>query len=207
MAQTKEAIRGKLSVFMGPMFAQKTTNLQQELKKYPHFLALKPSMDNRYSEGRILNHDEAETQDEEEEKRGIPALNIDAKNPDIITPVKAYLIENPLLEVVGLDEVNFISSMEQIWPQIAWILALGIDVLAAGLERNTERNLFGVTSELSKRADEVIMLMATCHVCGNSATETYSAQNLNGKEKVGGAEMYQPCCVTCWEILELQKLA
>ena len=55
-------MRGHLEVFVGPMYAGKTSNLLQRVLWLNHqnkkILVVKPSKDNRYSEDQIVTHNQ-----------------------------------------------------------------------------------------------------------------------------------------------------
>jgi thymidine kinase len=77
-------------------------------------------------------------------------------------------------------------------------------VIACGLNLNFKAEPFESTMKLAARADRVRYLSAVCVVCGQEATRT---QRLVGGKPaprdspvifVGGKEMYEPRCRSCY---------
>src|SRR5215467_3379198 len=105
------------------------------------------------------------------------------------------------LDAIGVDEVNFfplpiVSALNR--------LADGRKVVACGLNMDFKAEPFPTTMELAARADSVRYLSAVCVVCGREATRT---QRLIGGQPaprdsplivVGGKELYEPRCRTCY---------
>ncbi|PWU23217.1 hypothetical protein C5B42_03570 [Candidatus Cerribacteria bacterium 'Amazon FNV 2010 28 9'] len=183
--------RGTLKVIQGPMFAGKTTELETAVCMYEEgtAIAIKPSIDNRYSEGRLVSHDEAMRN---ESDVGIPAFNVDREHSDFLP----FL--TPAVVLVVIDEVNFFS-FEVLAPQIELLLAQGIDVVAAGLAYDAFKQPFGATLELAEIADAVVELTALCE-CGKRAKHSYRKKPIEGQLVVGGADLYGACCDVCWHL-------
>ena len=105
------------------------------------------------------------------------------------------------LDAIGVDEVNFFpEALVAVLDRLADTRR----VIACGLNLNFRAEPFRTTMELAARADRVRYLSAVCVVCGQEATRT---QRLIGgkpapKESptivVGGKEMYEPRCRTCY---------
>jgi len=183
------------------MFAGKTSRIQEEVKQVPEdrVVAVKPSIDNRYSEDRIVNHDEAaETNNE---LVGIAAVLVDRNNPNL-----RALVSNLIL-LLAIDETNFFN-FDTLWPEVDAVLESGINVVAAGLIYDVLNHEFGATKKLIAKAtledDEVIELMADCYNCGAAARNTISFKKdliTEGNEiVVGGADLYAACCDDCLKL-------
>jgi len=105
------------------------------------------------------------------------------------------------LDVIGVDEVNFFPEA------LVGVLDGLADtrrVIACGLNLNFRAEPFPTTMQLAVRADRVRYLSAVCVVCGQEATRTQRL--IAGRPAprdspiiiVGGKEMYEPRCRTCY---------
>lgn len=184
-----EKKRGKLTVYGGPMFAQKTTRLQEEVRKVGEefAIAIKVSFDNRYSSNRIVNHDEAAGSLETD---GIEAIAVDPNNPDLVS------LLNPTTILLAIDEANFFE-FEILGPEIDTVLNLGVDVVVAGLIYDIWSQEFGATKRLMEVADVAIELTARCYNCGGEARNTKRLVESQERVLVGGSESYVACCDNC----------
>jgi thymidine kinase len=111
------------------------------------------------------------------------------------------LTESKRLDAIGVDEVNFFPL------ELVGVLDRLADtrkVIACGLNLNFRAEPFPTTMQLAARADRVRYLSAVCVVCGREATRTQRliAGNPAPKDSpivvVGGKEMYEPRCRTCY---------
>jgi thymidine kinase len=169
------------------MFSGKTTKLLEFINKAllsdkPAHI-YKPAWDSRYSEDSIVSHS---------------GLSIKA-TPVSGSPIYSY--EEGA--TVFFDEAQFFSP-----PRIEMAIPLhvmasiakdrGMNVVCAGLYRGANGAVFEVTKRLMDIADEVIELRATCHVCGEVATETQRLGSSTPQLEIidiGGKEKYQPVCL------------
>ena len=105
------------------------------------------------------------------------------------------------LDAIGVDEVNFFPEAVV---ELLDRLADKKRVIACGLNLNFRAEPFVTTMELAARADRVRYLSAVCVVCGQEATRTQRL--IAGKPApkdsptivVGGKELYEPRCRTCF---------
>lgn len=177
--------RGKLTVYTGPMYADKTTHLiAQAQESGDQRLVFKPSLDNRYGGGAFVRSHNGDSH---------PALLFDAKNPADILKVVA---ENEELAEVIVDEVQFCAS--DILAVIEKLLVQGFNVIVAGLDLDSEKNWFGSMKEIIGIADEVIHLTADCDGCGGDATLTYSRVKKDSVVSVGTGDLYGVACESCY---------
>lgn len=182
-----------LEVIMGPMFSGKTSELirlvEREVYAKRKGAIFKIAFDRRYSARQVVTHNglryEAYTVANSEQ--GIRRIDSIAGSDG--------------LDAIGVDEVNFFPM-----PIVKLLdrLADGKKVIACGLNLNFKAEPFVTTMELAARADRVRYLSAVCVVCGQEATRT---QRLIGGRPaprnspvivVGGKEMYEPRCRTCY---------
>jgi thymidine kinase len=176
------------------MFSGKTSELirlvEREVYAKKKGAIFKIAFDKRYSARQVVTHNglryDAYTVASSEE--GLKKIE--------------QLAESDGLDAIGIDEVNFFpEGLVELLDR----LADRRKVIACGLNLNFRAEPFRTTMELAARADRVRYLSAVCVVCGQEATRT---QRLIGgrpapKESptivVGGKEMYEPRCRSCYE--------
>lgn len=193
---------GRLRLYIGPMFASKTTHLQREILALSDdaYIVVKPMLDSRYATDRVINHDEARSA-KPKEQLGVKARNVDERDPQLLGLLTATLTH------VLIDETNFFSPLVLV-PQVQQLLALGINVVGAGLLLDAKQDTFGATLALSQLPQaEVVHLTARCDFCNrNNATLSYSKVQFEGQVKVGGDGLYGACCPGCWNALQAKAL-
>ena len=183
-----------IEVIMGPMFSGKTSELirlvEREVYAKKKGAILKIAFDRRYSATQVVTHN---------------GLRYDAytvaSSAEGLDKIKE-LAASDGLDAIGVDEVNFFPEA------IVGVLDRLADakrVIACGLNLNFRAEPFATTMELAARADRVRYLSAVCVVCGREATRTQRL--IGGKPAprdspiivVGGKEMYEPRCRSCYE--------
>lgn len=182
-----------LEVIIGPMFSGKTSELirlvEREVYAKRKGAIFKVAFDRRYSATQVATHN---------------GLRYDAytvsSSLDGIKKIEE-ITKSKKLDVIGVDEVNFFPE------GIVELLDKMADekrVIACGLNLNFRAEPFPTTMQLAARADRVRYLSAVCVVCGQEATRT---QRLVGGKPapmdsptivVGGKELYEPRCRTCY---------
>jgi len=183
-----------LEVIIGPMFSGKTSELirlvEREVYAKRKGAIFKPALDRRYSVKEVVSHN---------------GLRYDAHS--VITTREgirriASVVEGDALDVIGVDEVQFFP-LEVV--KLLDGLASSKRVIACGLNLNFKADPFQTTMGLAARADRVRYLSAVCVVCGQEATRTQRLIAGRPAPKngpvivVGGKEMYEPRCRTCYE--------
>jgi len=178
-----------LKVYAGPMYAGKTTSLLGELTiaidngKRP--LVVKPLIDNRYSDDDIVSHDGISVN----QITGVKALRLPTDEIPSLDQIKD-------IDIIFVDEAQFFTNIGN---AIDAYLELGIDVVAVGLDMDSNGKPFGSMPALLAKANKVHKLTATCSVCGDTATRTYRKPG-SSKDQVliGGTETYEPRCLEHW---------
>lgn len=182
-----------LEVIIGPMFSGKTSELirlvEREVYAKKKGAIFKMSFDKRYSEKQVVTHN---------------GLKYDAYS--VTSSLEGLqrieeIVNSNGLEAIGVDEVNFFP-VEIV--DVLDKLAYSKRVIACGLNLNFRAEPFEPTMRLAARADSVRYLSAVCVVCGREATRTQRL--IDGKPAprdsptiaVGGKEMYEPRCRTCY---------
>lgn len=171
----------KLIVNVGGMFSGKTTALLQQGER--HLLAkkkvvyVKPQLDNRYSEERIVTH----------KGQGVDAINMPTHG--LPWTLIAY-------DVILIDEVQFFDK--KVVEDIEDFLVQGKTIIVSGLDMDFEGNGFEVTMQLMAKADKIIKHKAVCQECGEDAT--FSFRTTDSKELVllGEKDSYIPLCRRCF---------
>lgn len=172
---------GRLEVLVGPMFAGKTTELLRRVveaeKNGEKVRVYKPRLDTRHDDASVYSHDGL----------AVPAQWL---GPDWATPFSNGAT------VVALDEVQFFSL--DVIPEILRAMRQGTRVIAAGLDLTSQEEPFGPVPALLALADEVVKLRARCERCGKPATRSFRLVASSAKILVGGAETYEPRCLSCF---------
>jgi thymidine kinase len=174
--------RGSIEVIAGSMFSGKTEELIRRLRR-AMFAGLrveifKPSIDVRYSETRVVSHDEKSI---------------------MSTPVEnaqSILLLASGVEVVGIDEAQFFdSSLVDVCTKLA---DDGTRVIVAGLDMDFAGKPFGPMPALMAVAEYVSKVHAICVRCGNLAN--YSHRKIKDDKVVvlGEKDIYEPLCRLCY---------
>ncbi|OQS07609.1 thymidine kinase, cytosolic-like isoform X1 [Thraustotheca clavata] len=182
--RTKRVLQGELQLIIGPMFSGKTTELIRRMRRYHHAqlkcLVVRSAIDERYTtEDLISTHD----------KQMIPA-----------TPVKNLVeIKDEFVnyDVIGIDEGHFYSDLDAFCDMAA---DEGKIIIVAALDGTFERKPFPQVCGLIPRAEHVTKLSAVCALCGTDASFTRRIVNNTAIELVGGSDMYQPVCRSCFTL-------
>ncbi|MCX6330812.1 MAG: thymidine kinase [Bacteroidia bacterium] len=175
--------RGSIEVITGSMFSGKTEELIRRLRR-AQFAGLKveifkPSIDNRYSETRVVSHDE---------------------NSIVSTPVdnaSAILLLAGDVKVIGIDEAQFFdNSIVDVCNRLA---DNGIRVVIAGLDMDFMGNPFGPMPALLAIAEYVTKVHAICMRCGNLAQYSYRKSDEAQVVVLGEKDKYEPLCRSCYK--------
>jgi len=173
----------KLEVWTGCMFAGKTTALINRCNSFAcmpetSVIVVRPHLDTRYAKKYITSHD---------------GLKFDAQ------VINTRDIEQlPEVDILGIDEAQFFCKNV-----LDYLLTVPKKlVIAAGLDLDWKGEPFGEMPELMAKADSIHVLEAICKTCGAPARRSqlvYPPLDSNSNILVGGAETYQPSCVSCFE--------
>ena len=181
-------MRGHLEVFVGPMYAGKTSKLLQRVLWLNHqhkkVLVVKPSKDNRYSEDKIVTHNQL----------SYPCISV--KTLQDVN--ENYNIQPYNFNTVCLDEIQFMDNA-QMYDNVELWLSRGVNVIGAGLDQDSRGVPFESACTLMGLADTVEKIVAVCNTCGKPATKTYRLEASGDRVQVGSMGMYEPRCVEHWE--------
>ena len=174
--------KGSIEVITGSMFSGKTEELIRRLRR-AQFAGLKveifkPSLDNRYSETRVVSHDDKSI---------------------ISTPVdnaSAILLLAGDVDVVGIDEAQFFDdSIIEVCNTLA---DNGIRIVIAGLDMDFMGKPFGPIPALLAVAEYVTKVHAICMRCGNLAQYSFRKSEDAQIVLLGEKNLYEPLCRNCY---------
>ncbi len=177
-----EGRRGLIEVITGSMFSGKTEELIRRLRR-AQFAGLrveifKPSLDNRYSEKRVVSHDE----------KSIVSTPVDNAG--------SILLLAGDVDVVGIDEAQFFD--ESVIDVCNSLADGGIRVIVAGLDMDFMGNPFGPIPKLLSVAEFITKVHAICMRCGNLAQYSFRKSDEEQVVLLGEKDKYEPLCRTCF---------
>jgi thymidine kinase len=176
--------RGTVEVITGSMFSGKTEELIRRLRR-AQFAGLKveifkPSLDKRYSETRVVSHDD----------KSIVSTPVDNAS--------SILLLAGDVDVVGIDEAQFFdNSIVEVCNTLA---DNGIRVVLAGLDMDFLGKPFGPLPALLSIAEYVTKVHAICMRCGNLAQYSFRKSEDEQVVLLGEKNLYEPLCRTCYNI-------
>ncbi len=174
--------RGSIEVITGSMFSGKTEELIRRLRR-AQFAGLKveifkPSLDKRYSEIRVVSHDD----------KSIVSTPVDNASSILLLAGEC--------NVVGIDEAQFFdNSITDVCNALA---DNGIRVLIAGLDMDFMGNPFGPMPALLAVAEYVTKVHAICMRCGTLANYSYRKSEEAQVVLLGEQNIYEPLCRNCY---------
>jgi thymidine kinase len=174
--------RGTIEVITGSMFSGKTEELIRRLRR-AQFAGLKveifkPSLDNRYSENRVVSHDE----------KSIVSTPVDNSS--------AILLMAGDVDVVGIDEAQFFdNSIIDVCNKLA---DNGVRVVIAGLDMDFMGNPFGPVPALLSISEYITKVHAICMRCGSLAQYSFRKSDEAQVVLLGEKDKYEPLCRECY---------
>ncbi len=176
--------KGKLRIYYGCMFAGKTSALIQYISernlKSNEFIVFKPAVDVRAGKSVIATHD--------------------GKTHECIVfenEMELFDFITPFTKLIAIDEAQFFNKV--ILSDIKRIIGKGIEVVAAGLDKDYLGRPFGLIPALMELADENIQLQASCALCGGQAEYTYRKVDNKVLVLIGHSDHYEPRCEKCFK--------
>jgi len=174
--------RGSIEVIAGSMFSGKTEELIRRLRraKFANLRVeiFKPSIDIRYSETRVVSHDE----------KSIMSTPVDSAN--------SILLLSAGVDVVGIDEAQFFDdSLIEVCNKLA---DSGVRVIVAGLDMDFTGKPFGPMPALMAVAEYVTKVHAICMKCGNLAHYSHRKTQDDKVVVLGEKDIYEPLCRLCY---------
>jgi len=174
---------GHLTVLIGCMFAQKTTELLRRIRRSKaidyNVLVVNYAGDTRYGTNKIASHD------------------IDTYDAICVKWLQdvAHQVESGAYQVVIIDEGQFYGDLYAFVTKWADKLP-NIHIVVAGLDGDSNRNPFGDILRLIPHAETVERLSAFCAECKDGTEAHFSKRISQTVEQVeiGGADRYVPVC-------------
>ena len=176
--------RGSIELITGSMFSGKTEELIRRLRR-AQFAGLKveifkPAIDRRYSETKVVSHDEKSINSTPVENAG------------------SILLLAAGCDVVGIDEAQFFdSSIADVCNKLA---DSGVRVLVAGLDMDFTGKPFGPMPALLSIAEFVTKVHAICTRCGNLAQYSFRKSSDSQQVLLGEKDLYEPLCRQCYNL-------
>lgn len=184
---------GRIEVITGAMFSGKTRELISRAERAEiagnEIKAFKPSIDNRYEEGKISSH----------VGRSLEAEVVDPENGELedkLTGVDE--------DVIVVDEANFFP--EKLVDMCQELASQGKRVIVAGTDQTFRGDPFKPVPKLCAVAEDVEKLNAVCTKCGGVATRNQRLVDGEPASKdsptilVGAEESYEARCRHCHEL-------
>ena len=176
---------GSLQLFVGPMYAGKTSKLietyEECIDSDNRVIVLTHSDEIRYSIDKLSTHDQKK---------------IDCFKYDTITSFineKVDAIKE--CKVILIDEGQFFKDLLEILPLIN---QLHKHVYVFGLDGDFKRNKFGQILDLIPHCDRIEKLHAKCNVCSNQAIFSHRTNDSSEQVLIGNENIYQPLCRECY---------
>jgi thymidine kinase len=174
--------RGSIEIITGSMFSGKTEELIRRLRR-AQFAGLKieiykPSLDSRYSETRIVSHDE----------KSVVSTPVDNPSSILLLSVDA--------DVIGIDEAQFFDSA--IIDVCNSLADKGLRVIVAGLDMDFMGKPFGPMPGLLSIAEYITKVHAICMRCGNLAQYSFRKSAEEQVVVLGEKDKYEPLCRSCY---------
>jgi thymidine kinase len=173
---------GHLTLLIGCMFAQKTTELLRRVRRYNSIgykvLVINYVGDKRYGEDCIASHD----------KEIHKAVCVEK-----LAEIEA-LVQSGEYNVIAIDEGQFFTDLFEYVTK--WSDKLPVHIVISGLDGDSGRRPFGDMLRLIPWAEEVERLTAFCSMCRDGTAAMYSSRISADKEQVaiGGGDKYLPVC-------------
>lgn len=187
---------GWIEVICGCMFAGKTEELIKRIRVYEYakknVVAIKPTIDNRYSDSMIASH-------------AGNFCKCVCVEPNDLASIEKYAYDSKV-DIIVIEEVQFFD--EGIVEVCEKLANNKKRVIVAGLDTDFRGEPFKVTAALLAKAEFINKLSAVCCVCGAPATKTQRL--INGKPAkyddpiilVGASECYEARCRKCHVIIK-----
>ncbi len=187
---TRAEKNGWIEVICGSMFSGKTEELIRRIKRSQiakqNIKVFKPAIDNRYSDNKVVSHDDKILH------------SIVIENPEEILQEM-----DEKTDVVGIDEAQFFdNSIVDVARKLA---NMGIRVIVAGLDMDYKGNPFGPMPELMAIAEFVTKVHAICVRCGSLANYSHRKTDSENLVLLGAGEKYEPLCRKCFNELSAEE--
>lgn len=194
--------QGYLELFIGPMYAGKTSKLQELYRQYYRcnvpVKVINYIDDNRYNDDDLLSsHD----------KVTIPCIKCKYIN-DVYPILKKCNANTCRLEEFMSTDVFLINEGQFFDDIVEWVISAvnppyNKKIYVCGLDGDFERKPFGKWLDIIPLCDKITKLTSVCNMCKtNKAIFSHRLTN-EKKQVVIGSVNYIPLCRTCFTHLEI----
>ena len=187
----KKNSSGYLELFLGCMYAGKTTRLVEIYKKCKfcniEVTVINHSIDDRYDANLLSTHD----------KIMIPCIKTSALGAIWGSNDFIHNIELQQSDVIIINEGQFFNDLYDI---VFSMLKCGKKIYIGGLDGDFERRKFGQLLDLIPLCDKVTKLTSLCSICKNGTPGIFSKRiSTETEQTVVGTDNYIPVCRYCYE--------
>jgi thymidine kinase len=170
-----------LELIIGPMFSGKSSELIRKIRLAKTInkkvLVIKPLIDNRYDNTKIVSH---------------------AFESEICETVeKLEKLDNKINEydLIVIDEGQFFPDLKEF--VLKWVEENNKDVIIGGLDGDFKRNPIGQILDLIPYANKCHKINSLCKMCNDGTEANFTHRILSNNTVqvlVGGTESYMPLC-------------
>lgn len=174
--------RMELHLIIGPMFAGKSTELIRIARRYisigKNILVVNHSLNNRYNTDQITTHNQ-----------NVFEGCVVVSN---LADVKSNDIDNA--DVILIEELQFFPDAFQ--TVIDWVEKKSKIVIAAGLDGDSNRNMFGDVLRLIPYSNTVTKMSSLCKLCGDGTLAHFTKKKIPACQiiSVGAEDIYEAVC-------------
>lgn len=173
-------------MFVGPMFSGKTTRLfsitERHLLRGSSVLFVKPRIDNRYSDAKIVNH----------KNHSVSAFSV-SNGAEIYSLLNTP--QNSGVSVIAVDEAFMIDGVSEV---LVDLFSRGYSVYVSSIELSSGMSAFEEVQKMMPYATRIEKCASICVSCGDDAHLTKRIGTSLELIEVGGIESYQPVCWQCY---------
>lgn len=182
------------TIYTGPMFGSKTTRLLGEIDRLKYrgrtVLAVKPKIDNRYSEDKISSHN------------GGTVTAISIQNA---YELYDHIGDNNYWSTIAVDEAFMIENIDKV---LIDYFRKGISIIVSSIQLDAEEKPFESIKNMMPWATNIEICPAVCTKCDQDAYYTealFDIKNASQKERVGADNMYAPRCANHYTTFKVEK--
>jgi thymidine kinase len=178
-------------MFVGPMFSGKTTRLfsatERHLLRGSNVLFIKPKIDNRYNETKIVNH----------KNHSVSAISVSNGNEimQLLNSNDFVIDESQKISVIAVDEAFMIDGISD---TLIHLFKQGFGVYVSSIELSSGMAPFEEIQKMMPYATRIEKCTSICLSCGEDAHLTKRINDSLELIEVGGIESYQPVCWQCY---------
>ena len=175
--------QGWIEVIAGSMFSGKSEELIRRLRRARiarlKVQVFKPEIDVRFSKDHIVSHSEMRHE-----------------SAAVHTAAERLARVEPGTDVVGIDEGQFFDL--ELVSVANTLAARGVRVIVAGLDQDYTGRPFEPMPQLLAVAEYITKTHAICVRCGQPANYSQRIAQVEGRVRVGAADMYEARCRRCF---------